>query len=170
MKDRLPEIEKGYSSERSVSYRDPQFPNLSFYGKIDLTERFKDGSVRVTDFKTGSVKTKNDIEKRDEDGRLSGYLRQLAMYSYLINGSEKGIKVAESQLEFLEAKDNEKNSIYKTQISGEEIDLLVRDIAEYDEYLKNGEWVNRECHFQSYGTAKECPNCKRALIYKGLTK
>lgn len=170
VKDRLPEIEKGYVSERSVSYRDPQFTNLSFYGKIDLTERFKDGSVRVTDFKTGSVKTKNDIEKRDEDGRLSGYLRQLAMYSYLINGSEKGIKVAESQLEFLEAKDNEKNSIYKTQISGEEIDLLVRDIAEYDEYLKNGEWVNRECHFQSYGTAKECPNCKRALIYKGLTK
>mgnify|MGYP002133996670 CR=1 FL=1 len=166
IKDRLPEIESGYVSERSVAYRDPQFPNLSFYGKIDLTERFKDGSVRVTDFKTGSVKTKNDIEKRDEDGRLSGYLRQLAMYSYLINGAEKGVKVAESQLEFLEAKENEKNAIYKTQITQEEIDLLVRDIAEYDEYLKNGEWVNRECHFQSYGTAKECPNCTRAKIYK----
>jgi RecB family exonuclease len=113
----LPEIEKGYVSERSVAYRDPQFPNLSFYGKIDLTERFADGSVRVTDFKTGSVKTKNDIEKRDDDGRLSGYLRQLAMYSYLINGAEKGVKVAESQLEFLEAKDNDKNPIYKTQVT-----------------------------------------------------
>ena len=170
VKERLPEIEKGYVSERSVAYRDPQFPNLSFYGKIDLTERFADGSVRVTDFKTGSVKTKNDIEKRDDDGRLSGYLRQLAMYSYLINGAEKGVKVAESQLEFLEAKDNEKNSIYKTQINQEEIDLLVRDISEYDESLKSGDWVKRECHFQSYGTSKECPNCKRALIYKHLTE
>lgn len=166
VKERLPEIEKGYISERSVAYRDPQFPNLSFYGKIDLTERFKDGSVRVTDFKTGSVKTKNEIEKYTEEGRLSGYMRQLAMYSYLIKGAEKGVSVAESRLEFLEAKKGAKDAIYKTEITDEEIDLLVRDIAEYDESLKSGEWVKRECHFQSYDTSKECPNCKKAKIYK----
>ncbi len=165
IKNRLPQIEKDYTTERSVSYRDPKFPNLSFYGKIDLTERYQDGSVKVTDFKTGSVKTKSDIEKRNDEGRLSGYLRQLAMYSYLINGSEKSTKVKESQLEFLEAKDNDKNSIYKTQIGEEEIDLLIRDITEYNTDLASGDWVNRKCNFESYRTSKECPNCARARIY-----
>lgn len=168
VENRLPQIEKDYISERSVAYRDPKFPNLSFYGKIDLTERFKDGSVRVTDFKTGSIKTKSEIEKYNEEGRLSGYLRQLAMYSYLINGAEKGVKVNESRLEFLEAKDGAKESIYKTQITQEEIDLLVRDITEYDKSLSSGEWVNRVCNFESYGKSKECPNCARAKIYTDL--
>lgn len=163
---RLNKIEKVHESERSISYKDPQFPHLNMYGKIDLIERLSKGDLRVTDFKTGSLKTRSSIEKEDSDGRLSSYMRQLAMYSYLINGVEANSLVRESQLEFLEADPLNKDALYNTTITEEHIDLLKRDIADYDESLKDGTWIDRECKFKSYGSDTECPNCKRALIYK----
>ncbi len=87
------------------------------------------------------------------------------MYSYLITGADKNIDVKESQLEFMEADAKDKNALYKTTITNEDIDLLVRDIAEYDNELKTGVWVNRPCNFKSYGTSTICPDCKRAEIY-----
>lgn len=161
-----PHLAKDRVSERSVSFKDPLFPLLSMYGKIDLTERFPDGTIAVTDFKTGSVKTPGMIEKLSDDHRLSDYMRQLAMYSYLIRGAEKGSVVTSSRLLFVEADKKEKNALYETRISEEQIDLLVRDIKEYDEALKSGEWVDRECHHKGYGDKTECEYCAMAKIFK----
>lgn len=161
-----PHLAKDRVSERSVSFKDPLFPALSMYGKIDLTERFPDGTISVTDFKTGSVKTASSIEKLTEENRLSDYMRQLAMYSYLIRGAEKGNVVTSSRLLFVEADKKEKNALYETRISDEQIDLLIRDIKEYDEQLKSGEWINRECHHKGYGDSIECEYCKMAKIFK----
>jgi DNA helicase-2/ATP-dependent DNA helicase PcrA len=162
IKNYLPHIHKSYMTERSVSYHDKNLPHLKMYGKIDLTETYEDGIV-VTDFKTGGSKTKGVIEKRDEEGRLSSLLRQLAMYSYLLSGQ----KISHSKLLFLEEDSKDKNAVYDTHINQEEIDLLVRDIREYDEALKNGTWTTRECHFKPYGTdSTECEYCAKARIYK----
>lgn len=155
-------------TERSISYRDPQFPNLSMYGKIDLTEKFPDGTITVTDFKTGSSKTTGMIEKMTDDGRMSDYLRQLAMYSYLIagdraRGSGNDASVAQSKLYFLEASENDKNRIYSTHITDEHIELLKKDITDYQSAIESGSWMSQECHFKPYGTgATECEYCKRA--------
>ncbi len=170
VKNSLPHLPVDTQTERSVSYRDPEFPNLSLYGKIDLTERFSDpanggagAAIHVTDFKTGSSKTTGMIEKMDDDGRMSDYLRQLAMYSYLIGGSEKGTIVSQSQLYFLEAKESDKNRIYRTHITDEHIGLLKRDIADYQQAVESGSWIAQPCHFKPYGTgATECEYCKRA--------
>jgi DNA helicase-2/ATP-dependent DNA helicase PcrA len=161
-----PHLAKDRVSERSVSFKDSTFPTLSMYGKIDLTERFPDGTISVTDFKTGGVKTASMIEKLTEENRLSDYMRQLAMYSYLIRGAEKGNIVTSSRLLFVEADKKEKNALYETRISEEQIDLLVRDIKEYDDQLKIGEWVNRECRHKGYGDNIECEYCKMAKIFK----
>jgi ATP-dependent exoDNAse (exonuclease V) beta subunit len=166
-----PHLAKDRVSERSVSYKDPMFPALSLYGKIDLTERFPDGTIAVTDFKTGSVKTPGMIEKLTDDHRLSDYMRQLAMYSYLIRGAEKGNSVTSSRLLFVEADKKEKNALYETRISEEQIDLLVRDIRQYDEALKSGEWVNRECRHKPFGALRagatgECEYCALAKSFK----
>lgn len=161
-----PHLAKDRVSERSVSFKDSTFPTLSMYGKIDLTERFPDGTISVTDFKTGGVKTASMIEKLTEENRLSDYMRQLAMYSYLIRGAEKGNTVTSSRLLFVEADKKEKNALYETRISEEQIDLLVRDIKEYDEQLKIGEWINRECHHKGYGDNIDCEYCKMAKIFK----
>lgn len=159
-------LEKDYDSERSIQFRDPKYKNLLMSGKIDLTERSeRDGnrSVIITDFKTGKIKTKNEIEKLDEEGRLSSYMRQLAMYSYLVDGGEKGREVSISRLLFLEGDPKDKNSLYSTFIDQIKIDLLKKDISDYIENLENGSWVDLKCHHKSWGSKKEeCEYCELA--------
>ncbi len=158
-----PNIAKDFKTERAISYKDSKFPELTMYGKIDLTERFPDGAISVTDFKTGSSKTSGVIEKRDAEDRLSTFMRQLAMYSYLIEGAEKGQKVNESKLLFLEADKGDKNALYSTTVGQEEIDLLIRDIDDYQKLLVSGEWINRPCNYKPFGTNNsECEHCALA--------
>lgn len=167
VEERLPKIEKDRENEKSVALSDDRFPHLNIYGKIDLVEIIGKDSVRVTDFKTGTPKKKNEIEKNDEEGRMSDYMRQLAMYSYLLGENSKWKKnVTESQLEFVQAK-NEKEMFYGAYIDREHIDLLIRDITDYDNLLKNGNWTERPCNFKSYGKqSTECEYCKMAKIYQ----
>lgn len=163
--NRLGEISKKRENEKSISIHAKEFPHLNIYGKIDLIEETGKDSVRVTDFKTGSVRKKSDIEKINEEGRMSDYMRQLAMYSFLIEQSRKNISVDQSLLEFLEAKDK-KESFYSTFINKEQIDLLIKDIKDYDELAKSGEWFERPCNYNSYGKNTTCEYCKMAEIYK----
>lgn len=165
-KNYLPNIVKPFSTEKNLPFIDADFPNLSLFGKIDLVEEVITDEVRVSDWKTGSVKTGNEIEKRDEEGRMSGLLRQLAMYSYLINGVSRGnTTVAESRLIFLEAKKTDKNAVYSRRINGDEIALLRKDIADYDESIKNGTWIHRSCNAKVYGTDTICEYCTMAKRY-----
>ncbi|MEK7080813.1 MAG: PD-(D/E)XK nuclease family protein [Patescibacteria group bacterium] len=131
-----------------------------------MIENLDAKNVRVTDFKTGGIRKKSEIEKIDFEGRMSSYLRQLAMYSYLIKQSPKWkVDVKESRLEFLEAKDV-KEVFYDRVITVEEIDLLIKDIKDYDQLVKSGKWINRPCNYNSYGKNTECEYCKMAEIYK----
>jgi DNA helicase-2/ATP-dependent DNA helicase PcrA len=164
-------LAKDYTSERPLSHKDTRFPEFTLYGKIDLTERFPDGTMTVTDFKTGSSKTSGVIEKRDEEGRLSSFMRQLAMYSYLIYGVEKGKVVNESRLLFLEADKGDKNALYSTTVSQEEIDLLIRDISDYRMYINEGEWYKRPCKVVAYGAGNnECEHCALARRIYGTPR
>lgn len=159
------DLAKKYQSEKSVSYRDKNFPHLNIYGKIDLIEYLPDGKMRVSDFKTGSVKTKSIIEKIEES-RMSSFMRQLAMYSYLINGAEKENKISKSRFIFLEANSKDKNALYETQINQEHLDMLVKDIQDYDNFLQKGIWVDLPCNFKSYGKGEKCEYCTRAEKFK----
>ncbi len=165
-KEFLPTLYDERESERAISYKDSRFPELTIAGKIDLMEHAGEGSVRVTDFKTGKPRTAKEIEKRDEEGRLSGYLRQLAMYSYLLTNSSKGRYEAEkSRLYFVESTD-EATALYETVIGADEIDLLVQDIQDYATALESGAWTERECHHKNYPGETECPYCARAAMYQ----
>lgn len=163
----LKNIATDHTAERSLSYHDVQFPHLKFYGKVDLTERFSDGTIVVTDFKTGSTKTSGVIEKHDDEGRLSSYVRQLAMYSYLLNGTEKGKEVSASRLLFLEASLEDKNKLYSIHIDTETIDLLRKDIKDYDESVSTGAWVQRPCVSKPFNGG-ECEYCARAKALYGV--
>lgn len=167
VKNRLPEIEENRENEKNISIHDKEFPHLNIYGRIDLLEELTNGNLRVTDFKTGGVRKKNEIEKIDADGRMSDYMRQLAIYSYLLKESRnKNNKIEESRLEFLEAK-NKDESFYNTFIDDEKINLLKNDIKDYDNLVKTGEWIDRPCNFKNYGKINaECEYCKMAEIYK----
>lgn len=163
----LPNLYDSFESEKALSYKDPQIPNITITGKIDLVEYDEANEVRVTDWKTGKTKTGKDVEKQDDEGRLSSYMRQLAMYSYLLNNASKGnIKVSKSRLYFVEEK-NSKNALYETNVTGEHIELLVKDMQDYDGQMQNGKWTERECNFKPWGSGiSECPYCKMAEMYK----
>ncbi|NCU28423.1 MAG: ATP-dependent helicase [Candidatus Moranbacteria bacterium] len=156
------DVSKSHKSEYSLSLKDKDFPNLTMYGKIDLVENDEYGEVRVTDFKTGTSKTKNVIEKVDDDGRMSDLMRQLAMYTYLLEGNSNDAKVTRSRLLFLEEDLDNKNSLYETRVDEEKVDMLKRDIHDYEESVRTGDFVDRECHFKSYGSSSECEYCKLA--------
>ncbi|KKR74339.1 MAG: hypothetical protein UU17_C0016G0002 [Candidatus Nomurabacteria bacterium GW2011_GWA1_40_8] len=166
VKDRLPEIAVDRANEQPISVQDKKFPHFKMYGRIDLIEKLSRDSLRVTDFKTGSPRKKSEIEKLDEEGRFGSNMRQLAMYSYLLNNSPawRGTNVSESRLEFLEAK-SPRESFYDTFIDDKKIDLLLKDISDYDALIKSGEWLKRPCNYNSYGKNIECPYCKIAEIY-----
>ena len=166
VKTRLSEISGKRENEKSISIKVKEFPHLNIYGKLDLVEELGKDSIRVTDFKTGNPRKKTEIEKMNEEGRMSDYMRQLVMYSYLLEQSRKQkINIQESRLEFLEAKDNKEN-FYSTVVKKEQIDLLLKDIKDYDSLVKKGEWINRPCNYNSYGKNTECEYCKMAEIYK----
>jgi RecB family exonuclease len=165
------DVIRPFSTEKALAFNDPAFPHLSLFGKIDLVEEIISGEVRVTDWKTGSTKTMGEIEKRDEEGRMSGLLRQLAMYSYLIEGVSHGNQsVTESRLVFLEAKRGDKNAAQTKHITREALELLHKDIADYDESVKNGTWINRPCNTKSYGEGDECEYCALARRFGVATK
>lgn len=164
--NRLKFIGEDHESEKSLSYRDSDFEHLLITGKIDLVEKVSDDEVVVTDFKTGKPKKKSDIEKETEDGRMSDYRRQLAMYTYLIDRTTEGnTTVLESKLEFLEGV-NSKDAIYKTRVEGGDVKKLVTDINDFDQAVASGEWVDRDCMFKPWKPGDECEYCKLAEIYK----
>jgi hypothetical protein len=86
-------------------------------------------------------------------------MRQLAMYSYLVRGAEDK-EVIESRLLFLEEDPKNKNVLYRTRVSEEQIDLLVRDITDYEKLLTTGEWTKRLCQVKSYNGGM-CEYCER---------
>ena len=164
MRDRLPDIAQNIASEKEPNdYSDPDVPALMLTGKIDLVEMRGDGPARVTDFKTNRTpKTKREIEKLDEENRMSDMLRQLAMYSYLLSHDKKPLVVASSRLLFMEAETSDKDALYETHITQEHIALLRKDIADFDALLQSGEWTTRPCNTKTYGTQKECKYCALA--------
>jgi RecB family exonuclease len=154
-----------------LSYHDAEFAHLTITGKIDVVESIITDEVRVTDWKTGSTKTSGEIDKADDEGRMSSYLRQLSMYSYLINGVSRGnTTVSESRLVFLEAKQGDKNAIQSRKISHQEIERLRQDIKDYDAYIKDGSWMTRPCCAKTYGAGEKCEYCAMAERFGILNK
>ncbi|MBP6884892.1 MAG: ATP-dependent helicase [Candidatus Pacebacteria bacterium] len=164
IKTYLPNIEEDSVSEKEPKeYVDPSVPNLTITGKIDLVEMLGSGNARVTDFKTNrKAKTAREIEKVDDEGRMSDMLRQLAMYSYLLKHDKSPTEVTASRLLFMEADSSDKDALYETKITDEHIELLRKDISDFDSNMQSGEWTTRTCHAKNYGTQKECKYCALA--------
>ena len=102
---------------------------------------------------------------------MSTYLRQLAMYSYLINGTtHDNTIVTESRLVFLEAKAGDKNSVQSRKITSTEINRLKQDIIDYDSFIKDGSWTERTCCVKTYGAGDTCEYCALAQKFGVLKK
>jgi len=162
----LPMFGSVRSETKISSYRDPDIPTIEITGKIDIIQDLPDKTSSVTDFKTGTVKSAKDIEKKTPDGRMSDLLRQLSMYSYLLMHMKGEKPVSLSRLLFVEAEKGDTNTMYETKITDEEISLLRKDIKDYDTLLSSGAWTKLPCRFKPYGRQKECEYCALARRLK----
>jgi DNA helicase II / ATP-dependent DNA helicase PcrA len=92
-------------------------------GKIDKLEINKDGSISVTDFKTGRPKTSWKGEVDEKKVTLDRYQRQLGFYKLLIENSRryKGFhQVTNGKLEFLEDAEDSGNVLLNLELTGDE--------------------------------------------------
>lgn len=162
----LPHLAVEARSEVSLKHIDEK-TQLTITGKLDLIENMDGEGLRVTDFKTGRPKRGAEIEKLSEEGRMSDYLRQLVMYSYLLGNQRKRERVHSSRLVFLEAKDAAKDFVYEAEISEREVKLLEKDLLDYAEAMRSGEWIRMQCNFKPNSFERECPYCAlREKLFK----
>ncbi|MEN9341766.1 MAG: hypothetical protein RIQ54_22, partial [Candidatus Parcubacteria bacterium] len=81
----------GESPEQSI-------PLTGFLDRVDFLDASR---VRVVDYKTGSIKTKNEIEGRTKSAD-GNYLRQLVFYKILIERSGNGWVMDQGRIDFVE--------------------------------------------------------------------
>ncbi|MDO8429501.1 MAG: ATP-dependent DNA helicase [Candidatus Daviesbacteria bacterium] len=92
---------KDISSEFSISGVKLN-EEITLNGKIDMIQKLNEKEVKVFDFKTGSPKSRGEIEGRTKNS-LGEYLRQLVFYKLLLEKYHNGkIKMKEGVISFIE--------------------------------------------------------------------
>ena len=103
-------------------------------------------------------KTKNSLSVR-LSGHLSYSGSNLKLRSWINSLKTKNLKPIIELIEVCK----EYNWCIREQFW---IDLLIKDIKDYDEFVKNGFWAERPCNYNSYGKNTECEYCQMAEVFK----
>ncbi len=96
-------------------------------GKIDRLDTLANGSLRVLDYKTGTPKTRNELQGLTKNG-TGDYYRQLAFYKLFIQLTERGV-LKEAVIDFFEPGSNGKYRYEAFEISDEDVRSLQELIA-----------------------------------------
>lgn len=109
------------------------------HGFIDKLERLPDGTVRVTDYKTGAPKSRNYIEgkTKDSDG---DYKRQLVFYRLLLDLEGKH-RIKEAVIDFVEPNERGNHKREAFEISDAEVAALQDEIARMAGELLSGSFI-----------------------------
>ena len=120
--------------------------DLILNGKIDMIEQLeKGGKVAVVDFKTGGVKSRNEIEGKTKDG-TGNYKRQLVFYKILMDRYRNGLfKMQNGIIEFVEPNDNGQYKREIFDITNEEAEELLKKILEVGSEIMNLTFWNDKC-------------------------
>src|SRR4051812_21801637 len=99
-------------------------------GKLDKIEFIEgDTEVIVTDYKTGKVKSKNEIEGKTKYG-TGDMKRQLVFYKLLLDLNQEGkLNMTRGRIEFLEPNESGK-------IKYEDFDIDIDDVDELKKTIK----------------------------------
>jgi len=121
-------------------------------GKIDKIEKISGEDVKVVDYKTGSIKTKNEIEgnTKNSEGRLK---RQIVFYKILCDQDSrfKNTMVA-GELDFVQGRDGK----YKKEI----VEFTDEDEAELKETIKEVYNKIMNLEFECADPSGQCDGCK----------
>ena len=126
--------------EYSFSSRNIIFDTIPLKGKVDRIDILPDGSLRVTDYKTGSRKSMNELTGKSASSDI-GYYRQLMMYRLMLSLDPTWSKYSVSELcvDFVEGKNGEYDSV-SLPIDIEQEEIFKEEIKTAWEQLSNPEW------------------------------
>lgn len=119
---------------------DADLPEIPLSGKVDRLDFDMDGHViRVTDYKTGKPKSRNEVEGRTKNSN-GNYKRQLVFYALLLELYGAPTKSPEFILSFVEPKAGSGEIVeHSFPISREEIDDLKGEILRVAKEIVSGE-------------------------------
>ena len=120
-------------------------PEITLKGKIDKIEFLPDGTVKVTDFKTGKYKTRNEIEGKTKNSN-GDIKRQLVFYNLLLNKYQNNkFKMSVGEIDFIQPDEKGKNRRELFYISPAEISELEELIKKTASEIMNLSFLNIRC-------------------------
>lgn len=137
-------VEKGSRPEMSIRVilktNDPDLPEIPLTGKIDRLDYDTDGKViRVTDYKTGKPKSRNEVEGNTKNS-TGNYKRQLVFYALLLELYGVETRSPEFILSFVEPKEKSGEIVeYAFSITNEEVEDLKKEILRVSKEIISGE-------------------------------
>ncbi|MBA3789304.1 ATP-dependent helicase [Patescibacteria group bacterium] len=134
--------ESEFAVETSIILNDGM--SLALRGNIDRMDPLPGSVFSVVDYKTGKVRSKNELmgKTKDADGN---YYRQLIFYKLLLAGADPSREMSEGIIEFVEPDEGGKIRSEKFDISKDEVTQLESDIRKAaDEILTLSFW-NTPC-------------------------
>ncbi|MEX2340750.1 MAG: ATP-dependent DNA helicase [Candidatus Paceibacterota bacterium] len=119
---------------------DEELPEIPLTGKIDRLDFNEDGQViRVTDYKTGKPKSRNDVEGNTKSSN-GNYKRQLVFYALLLELYGMEVKSPEFILSFVEPKERSGEIVeHSFSVTKEEVVDLKREIIRVSKEIISGE-------------------------------
>ena len=149
------ELEKRVEAHLELEGLDIPFVRIT--GQLDKVEYTKDGQIIVTDYKTGSIKSKNEILGQTANSTGDIY-RQLVFYKLLL--SKEGKNVDKVVVEFLEPRDPEaetpKYQSHEFIVPDEDVEELKAQIREATKEIYNFDFWDRRCKDYEKGHCKYC--------------
>lgn len=120
----------------TIPFEIPEVGTIAIAGKIDRIDG-EGTHVTVIDYKTGKVKSENEIRglTKDADG---GYYRQLVFYKLMLERDGRHL-MTKGALHFVEPNDSGKIIVREFVITQEEVKELEREIAEAGRAIVSGE-------------------------------
>lgn len=120
--------------------------DIKLNGKIDKLEILKGNEVNVVDYKTGTPKSRNDIEGKTKNSN-GDIKRQLVFYKILLDRYKDGkeYKMVSAQVDFIQTDDSGKHKSEIFYIDKIESDLLVNEIIRVSDEIISFSFENKHC-------------------------
>ncbi len=138
--------------EYNFSKHEVYLDDVHLTGKIDKIEKVNTTDVKVIDYKTGSAKTKNQIEGKTKDSK-GNLKRQIVFYKILCDlDSRFKYNMTVGELDFVQGKDEK----YKK----ETVEFTEKDVSELKETIKEVYEKIMNSEFECSSKQGFCDGCK----------
>ncbi len=134
---------------------------VSLSGNLDKVELLEDGKVKVVDYKTGKIRSRNNLEGKTKDSN-GDYKRQLVFYKLLLDRYNKGqYNMVMGEIDFIEPNENGKHQKELFEIESEEVIALEELIKNISQEILNLSFWDKKCD------DKDCEFCKLREVMGG---